>query len=152
MNIFQNVIYCDFKATFLASLLQSHDPSEIILIFWFAAQIFLFLLWWCWKQLNFWQILSVFSCVFTEERIESCHTVIKPRSVKCWSGVCPSVDVSHLHIWSWSSNTVTIRFLVTKLTKAHLHRLLSLARRPALEIVLAVLLTSGLGFCSDMHY
>ncbi len=33
------VIYsCDFKAEFLASLLQSHDPSEIILIFWFAAQ------------------------------------------------------------------------------------------------------------------
>ncbi len=29
---------CDFKAEFLASLLQSHDPSEIILIFLFAAQ------------------------------------------------------------------------------------------------------------------
>ncbi len=28
----------DFKAEFLASLLQSHDPSEFILIFWFAAQ------------------------------------------------------------------------------------------------------------------
>ncbi len=28
----------DFKAEFLASLLQSLDPSEIILIFWFAAQ------------------------------------------------------------------------------------------------------------------
>ncbi len=28
----------DFKAEFLASLLQTHDPSEIILIFWFAAQ------------------------------------------------------------------------------------------------------------------
>ncbi len=26
------------KADFLASLLRSHDPSEIILIFWFAAQ------------------------------------------------------------------------------------------------------------------
>ncbi len=26
------------KLIFLASLLQSHDPSEIILIFWFAAQ------------------------------------------------------------------------------------------------------------------
>ncbi len=35
----KNVIYsCDFKAKLLASLLQSHDPSEIILIFWFAAQ------------------------------------------------------------------------------------------------------------------
>ncbi len=30
--------YCDFKAECLASLLQSHDPSEIILMFWFAAQ------------------------------------------------------------------------------------------------------------------
>ncbi len=32
---------CDFKAEFSASLLQSsvsHDPSEIILICWFAAQ------------------------------------------------------------------------------------------------------------------
>ncbi len=26
------------KAEFLALLLQSHNPSEIILIFWFAAQ------------------------------------------------------------------------------------------------------------------
>ncbi len=39
MKIFKNARYsCDFKAEFLASLLQSHDPSEIILIFWFAAQ------------------------------------------------------------------------------------------------------------------
>ncbi len=29
---------CDFKAEFLASLLQSHDPSEIIIICWFAVQ------------------------------------------------------------------------------------------------------------------
>ncbi len=34
-------MYCDGKAEFAASLLQSsvsHDPSEIILICWFAAQ------------------------------------------------------------------------------------------------------------------
>ncbi len=41
-NYFFYVIYSsNFKAEFLASLLQSsgsHDPSEIILIFWFAAQ------------------------------------------------------------------------------------------------------------------
>ncbi len=51
----------------------------------------------------FLQIPSVFSCVFTEERIESGHTDIKPRSVECCSDVCPSVGFSHLHIWSWSS-------------------------------------------------
>ncbi len=39
MNIFSNVIYsCDYKAEFSASLIQSHDPSEIIIKFWFAAQ------------------------------------------------------------------------------------------------------------------
>ncbi len=38
------------------------------------------------------------SCVLPEERIESCHTAIKPRSVECCSDVCPSVDFSHLHI------------------------------------------------------
>ncbi len=42
LNIFKNVIYsCDGKAVFSASWLQSsvsHDPSEIILICWFAAQ------------------------------------------------------------------------------------------------------------------
>ncbi len=39
LNIFKNCIYsCDFKAEFLALLLQSHDPSEIILIFRFAAK------------------------------------------------------------------------------------------------------------------
>ncbi len=46
----------------------------------------------------FWQIPSVFSCVFTEKRTESGHTTIKPRSVDCCSDVCPSVDFSYLHI------------------------------------------------------
>ncbi len=37
--IFYNFIYtCYFKAEFLTSLLQSHDPSEIILNVVFAAQ------------------------------------------------------------------------------------------------------------------
>ncbi len=31
-------MYLFLKTEFFASLLQSHDPSEIILIFWFAAQ------------------------------------------------------------------------------------------------------------------
>ncbi len=86
----------------------------------------------------FLQILSVFSCVYTEERIESCHTAIKPRSMECCSGVCPSVDFSSLHIRSWSSTRVTIRFLVTTLTKALLHQLLSLNRCSALGRVLLV--------------
>ncbi len=39
INIFLNITYsCDFKAEFLASSLQSHDPSEIIVMFWFAAK------------------------------------------------------------------------------------------------------------------
>ncbi len=46
----------------------------------------------------FLQIPSVFSCVFTEERIEFGHISIKPRSMECCSGVCPSVDFSYLHI------------------------------------------------------
>ncbi len=58
------------------------------------------------------------SCVFTEERIEFGHTAIKPRSVECCSDVCPSVDFFYLHIWSWSSTRVTIRFFFTTLTKA----------------------------------
>ncbi len=84
-------------------------------------------------------LLSVFSCVFTEERIESCHTAaIKPRSVECCSDVSSYVGFSHLHIWSWSSTRVTIRFFITTLTKALLHQLLSLARRPALGRILVV--------------
>ncbi len=86
----------------------------------------------------FLQIPNVFSCVFTEERIESCHIVIKPRSVECCSDVCLSVGFFYLHIWSWSSTRVTIRFFDTTLTKALLHQLLSLARRPALGKVLVV--------------
>ncbi len=46
----------------------------------------------------FLQILSVFSCGYTEERIESCHTAIKPRSMECCSCGCPSADFSYLHI------------------------------------------------------
>ena len=38
----------------------------------------------------------------------------------------------------WSSVRVTIGFLITSLTKAHLPRLFSLAGRPALERVLVV--------------
>ncbi len=40
----------------------------------------------------------LFSCVFTEERIEFGHTAIKSRSVECCSDVCPSVSFSNLHI------------------------------------------------------
>ncbi len=86
----------------------------------------------------FLQIPSVFSCVFTEERTEFGHTSIKPRSMECCSGVCPSVGFSHLHIWAWSSTTVTIKSLVTALTKALLHQLFSLARRTALGRILVV--------------
>ncbi len=57
----------------------------------------------------------------------------KHRSVECCSDVCPSVGSFYLHIWSWSSTRVTIRFFVTTLTKALLHQLLSLARRPSLK-------------------
>ncbi len=46
----------------------------------------------------FLQIPSVFSCVFTEERIASGHTSIKHRLVECCSDVCPSVGFSYLHI------------------------------------------------------
>ncbi len=83
-------------------------------------------------------IPSVFSCVFTEERIASGHTGIKPRLVECCCDVCPSVDFSYLHIWSWSSTRVTIRFLVTTWTKACLYQLLGLARRPSLARALVV--------------
>ncbi len=80
------------------------------------------------------------SRVFTEERTESGHTSIKHKLVECCSDVCPSVGFSYLHIWSWSSTSVTISFLVmvSTLTKALLHQLLSLARRPALGRVLVV--------------
>ncbi len=95
----------------------------------------------------FLQIPSVFSCVFTEERIASGHTSIKHRSMECCSDVCPSVGFSYLHIWSWSSTRVTIRFLITTLTKALLHQLLSLARRPGRVKLLPLRLTETTCFC-----
>ncbi len=84
------------------------------------------------------QIPDMFPCVFTEERIESGHTSITPRSVESCSDVCPSVGFSYFHIRSWSSTRVTTGFLVTTLNKALLHQLLSLARRTALGRILAV--------------
>ncbi len=85
-----------------------------------------------------------------------------------------SISFSHLHIWLWSSSRVTICFLVTTITMTLLHQLLSLPLRIMEAIwtfnatdffywnlprsvltqsffwaLLAVLLTSGLGFCSD---
>ncbi len=86
----------------------------------------------------FLQIPSVSSSIFTVERIEFGHTAIKPRLVERCSDVCSS-GFPNLHTWSWSSTRwVTISFLVTSLTKALLHQLLSLARRPALGRVLVV--------------
>ncbi len=46
----------------------------------------------------FLQMSSVFSCVFTEEKIEFGNTAMRPRSGECCSDVCPSVGFSHLHI------------------------------------------------------
>ncbi len=46
----------------------------------------------------FLQIPRVFSCVFTEESIELCQTVMNPRSVECCSDVCPPVGFSGLHL------------------------------------------------------
>ncbi len=126
------------------------------------------------------QITSVFSCFFTEERIEFGHTDIKPRSLECCSDVCPSVGFSHLHICSWSSTRVTIRFLFTSLDMPLLYQLLCLRIMEATVLpkrepsgqqevffcslpqicasiqnciwpLQAVSLTSLLSFSSDMH-
>ncbi len=99
------------------------------------------------------QIPSVFSCVFTEERFKSCHIAIKPRSVECCRDVCPSVDFSCLHIWSCSSTRVTIRFLVTTLSKALLHQLLSLAssmKSPGCLKLLPLMVTETTCFCDPL--
>ncbi len=74
-------------------------------------------------------ILGVFSCVFTWPH----HHNAQIGGVLQW---CLSFCRFILHIWSWSSTRVIIRFLVTTLTKALLHQLLSLARRTALVRVL----------------
>uniref|UniRef100_A0A672SJ94 Aryl hydrocarbon receptor nuclear translocator 2 n=1 Tax=Sinocyclocheilus grahami TaxID=75366 RepID=A0A672SJ94_SINGR len=50
------------------------------------------------QQVFLMQNPSVFSCVFTEEKIESGHSDIKPRSVECCSDIYPSLDFSHLRI------------------------------------------------------
>ncbi len=80
----------------------------------------------------FLQILSVFSCVFTEERIEFGHTALKAQigGVLQWClSFCRFVPSAHMI-------NLTISFLVTSLTKALLHQLFSLARRPSLGRVL----------------
>ncbi len=103
----------------------------------------------------------VFMCLHWRE--DWVINAIKPRAMECCSGVCPSVDFSHLHIWSWSSTRVTIRFFVTTLTKALLHQLASnflfwtLPQMCGLTqtcfwALQAVILTPGLVFCSNMHY
>jgi len=42
-------------------------------------------------------IPSGFSCVFTEERVESDHSAIKPRSVEFWGDVCPCLSCLELN-------------------------------------------------------
>ena len=70
-------------------------------------------------------------------RDRSSHSTIKAWLVECCRDGCLSGRFSHLEEL-WSSASVTIRFLITSLTKALLPRLLSLARWPALGIVLMV--------------
>ncbi len=78
------------------------------------------------------------SCIFTENKLEFGHFVIKPRLVECHSDVCPYVSFSHLHIRLCSSTRVTISVFLTSLAKTIFLQLLSLARRLDLERVLIV--------------
>ncbi len=79
----------------------------------------------------------VFMCLHWREDwvLPHCHKAQIGGVLQWCVSVC---RFSHLHIWSWSSSRVTIRFLFTTLTKALLHHLVSLARRPALGRVLVV--------------
>ncbi len=95
--------------------------------FWFGSSTYRLHRYWCHIGTGF----RYPNLVFTEERIEFVHTAIKPRSVECCSDGYPSVGFAHLHIWSWSSTRVTIRFLVASLDNALLFQLLSLAGRTA---------------------
>ncbi len=78
----------------------------------------------------FLQIPSVFLCLHWREDwvLSHCHKAHIGGVLQWCLSFCRS----------WSSTTVAIRFLVTTLTKALLHQLLSLARRPALGRVLVV--------------
>ena len=77
-----------------------------------------------------------FPVSFAEERRPSGHSPIKPRLMECCSYVVllevPPISTPN----GWGSARVTIGFLVTSLAQAHLPRLFSLARQPALAIVL----------------
>ncbi len=147
----KSLSHCRWKTAHNMRLLPAHFTFGMVLCRWWAELIerdawnwgssnqgISFLTVWGSFRCFFLQIPSVFSCVFTEERIEFGQTAIKPRLLECCSDVCPSVGFSYLLIWPWRSTRVTIRFFVSNLTKALLHQLLSLARRPALGRVLVV--------------
>ncbi len=74
----------------------SSDQRILFLLVWE------YFMWLFFIHLYFLQIPSGFSCVITEERLESGHS--KPRSVECCSYICPSVSFSHLHTWSWNDH------------------------------------------------
>ncbi len=98
------------------------------------------------QRILFLRVCRSFRCFFCKFQVcfhvsslrRRTSLAIKPRSVESCSDVCPSLGFSYLHIWSWSSTRVTIRFLVTTLTKALLHQLLRLDKRPALGRILLV--------------
>ena len=73
---------------------------------------------------------------FIEEWLQSGHSTIDWWSAAELAVLLEGFPVSTEELWS--SLRVTIRFLVTSLTKALLPRLLSLAGRPALGRVLMV--------------
>ncbi len=99
--------------------------------------------------------------------IEFGYTAIKPKSVECCSDVCPSV--SYIHIWLWSQlEEVSCLFQMYSIKSNRDYMLLlpfneaefsfwTLSQMCGLMqtcfwALQTVLLTPGLGFCSDMHY
>ncbi len=92
-------------------------------------QIILFITVWGSFRCFFANFKCVFMCLHWRE------DWVWPHHHNAQIGWCLSF-CRFLHIWSWSSTRVTIRFFVTTLTKALLHQLLSLARRPALRRIL----------------
>ena len=74
---------------------------------------------------------------FTEERLPSSHSAIKPRSVECCCDGWPAVSpISTQDLWSLAR--MSIRYFITSLTMVLLPRVLSLAGHQPLGKVLVV--------------
>ncbi len=90
------------KVEFSASLLQSsvsHDPSEITLICWFAAQNIFLINYQCWKRFIFYGTHAVFFRILWWINVQKNSMSLKQKSFVTYMSLLGSMCLTVVSVW-----------------------------------------------------